>query len=484
MKKLLGLMGCILVFGTFFVDVTRAVDTTTNIEETRLTVEMRDGSRVVGQSVEDTVSVHSAAMGNLKLVWATLRSIEYAGKTDTARLTATNGDGFAVQFAAETVRLQTDFGQTELPVKMIRSIKVMPEIKRTIVKTPPAVSATDFHLNIDLRDGSHLVGKGLDDALDFHSPTLGDLKLTWAGIRSVIYSSEKSAMARLTTTNGDAYEVEFVTSAVRVETSFGKLELPVARIKNLRVSALGGGDQPMNGLIGRWSGNGNAVDSVGGNNGILQNVRFTDGVAGQAFSFDNFAYSGIYTGVQIADRPAYALTNALSIEGWIRPRGDGYLIFWRGDHRPGLDPYILSMGPNKTVRFGVCDADGNSASVETAVNYFVWTHVAATLDGEAGTLNIYTNGLLAAQTKTNIRPFATLLADQSPGICIGNLNDGGNNFPFIGDIDEVGLYDRVLSADEVNALYNENAANAGGRAAPFPARTRSIRNHNSGLISD
>ena len=448
-----------------------------------LTVELRDGSRVVGNSVDDSVSVHSAAIGNLKLTWATIRAIEFAASTDTARLTATNGDGFTVQLDANTLGLKTDFGKTELPVKSIRSIKVAPATKRTIASATPAVNAADIRLTIELRDGSHLIGKGLDDTLNFHSATMGDLKLTWAGIRSVIYTSEKSPAARLTTTNGDAYEVEFETTAVRVETSFGKVELPVARIKNLRVSALGRAGRPMNGLLGWWSADGNAVDSVGGNNGILRRVSFTGGVAGQAFSFDNFAYSGIYTGIEIADQPAYALTNALTISGWIRPRGDG-VIFFRGDHRPGLDPYALAMGANNTLHFNICDAGGNSAYVETTVNYFVWTHVAASLDGEAGTLNIYTNGLLAAQTTTSIRPFGALLADQSPGIGIGNVNDGGNNFPFIGDIDEVGLYDRALSADEINALYNENAANADGRAAPFPGRTRPSRNRIPSIISD
>jgi len=64
-----------------------------------------------------------------------------------------------------------------------------------------------------------------------------------------------------------------------------------------------------------------------------------------------------------------------------------------------------------------------------------------------------------------------LQPDQSPGVGIGNLNDGGNNFPFIGDIDEVGLYDRALSEAEVNAIYAEHAADAGSRADPLPPRT-------------
>ena len=216
---------------------------------------------------------------------------------------------------------------------------------------------------------------------------------------------------------------------------------------------------PPAGIVGWWKADGSTVDSAGGNNGVNQNISYTNGVVGQAFACDpeNYTY-GTYTGIQAADRPAYALTNALTIETWVRPRGDGYLIFFRGDHRPGMDPYYLSMQANNVLRFGVCDAAGNSAFVETTVNYFAWTHVSATLDGAAGTLNLYTNGVLAAQTVTAVRPFANLLSNESPGIGIGNVNDGGNNFPFFGDIDEISLYNRALSQAEIQSIYNAGSA--------------------------
>src|ERR1035437_9520866 len=235
---------------------------------------------------------------------------------------------------------------------------------------------------------------------------------------------------------------------------------------------------PPAGIVGWWKGDGTALDSVSANNGVNQNVAYTNGVVGQAFAFDpeNFSY-GTYTGIQVADRPAYALTNALTIETWLRPRGNGYVIFFRGDHRPGMDPYYLSMQANNTLRFGVCDAAGNSGFVETTVNYFAWTHVAATLNGAAGTLSLYTNGVLAAQTVTAVRPFADLLPDQSPGIGIGNVNDGGNNFPFIGDIDEIALYNRALSQAEIQSI-----ANAGGAGKCVPTATACVTPP-SGLVA-
>jgi len=216
---------------------------------------------------------------------------------------------------------------------------------------------------------------------------------------------------------------------------------------------------PPVGLVGWWKGDGNTIDSIGGNNGLNQNITYTNGVVGQAFACDpeNYLY-GTYTGIQIADQPAYALTNSLTIEGWIRPRGDGYNIFWRGDNRPGLDPYFLGMSANSNINLWITDQNGSSAAVGTTIPYYVWTHVTATLDGSSGTMSLYTNGVLAAQTITTIRPFGALIPGASPGVGIGNVNDGQNNFPFVGDIDEISLYNRALTTGEIQAIYSAGSA--------------------------
>ena len=80
-------------------------------------------------------------------------------------------------------------------------------------------------------------------------------------------------------------------------------------------------------------------------------------------------------------------------------------------------------------------------------------------------MSIYTNGVLADQTVTAVRPFGDLIPGDSPGVGIGNLNDGGNNFPFTGDIDEISLYNRALSAAEVQAIYSAGSA---GKCLPTP----------------
>jgi hypothetical protein len=224
--------------------------------------------------------------------------------------------------------------------------------------------------------------------------------------------------------------------------------------------------------VAAWSGTGNGKDAVSGSGATLLNVSLTDGVTGQAFLFapNSFPY-GTYTGVQIPDSPAYVLTRSLSIAGWIRPRGDGYVIFYRGDRRPGLDPYCLGMQGNHHLNFRICGADNKDQAVlDAEIPYGQWICVAATLDGRTGKMSLYTNGVLAVQTTTTVRPLGELQANESPGIGIGNVNDGGNNFPFVGEIDSISLYDRALTPAEVKAGYNANAAKATSRAELLPTR--------------
>jgi hypothetical protein len=343
----------------------------------------------------------------------------------------------------------------------------------TCVQVHASSSATNtptgFRLTIELKDGSRIIGTGRDDSFQFHSETLGDFGLPLEKIRS-IQSLAQTNLLQLTTTNADSLSVAFAMKKIRVDTVFGELKLAVTLIKNVYVSPFTKAGGLTEGLIGSWSGEGNGVDSIAGNNGVLQNVSFTTGVTGRAFTFSPNSFPlGSYIGIKIPDSPAYVFTNSLTIEGWIRPRGNDWAIFSRGDQRSGMDPYALSTQPNHGLRFEIDDENNVPVRAETTIAFYVWTHVAATFDGDAGTLNLYTNGVLAARTFTTRRPIGNLLPDESPGVGFGNVNDGANNLPFIGDIDSLSLYNRALSAEEINAIYNENAGNAGGRAGPLPA---------------
>jgi hypothetical protein len=208
---------------------------------------------------------------------------------------------------------------------------------------------------------------------------------------------------------------------------------------------------PTNGLVSWWKADGNGIDSIGGHNGIVGNqVGFVAGVDGQAFSF-----SGGYgdSRISVPDSDAFQLTNSLTIAAWVKVQGNSWKILERGDSRSSLDPYSLSFDYDSSrLLFAVTDANNNHTSLETpnALPWNRWMQITATLDGTTGTMRIYVDAALLAETNTSIRPFGTLIPSMNPGIGIGDTLTYA--FPFVGAMDDVLLYSRALTTSEVGVL--------------------------------
>lgn len=91
----------------------------------RLTIELRDGSRVMGSSVEDRMKFHSALLGDLKLKVRDIRSVDCAGAaTNAAKLTTSAGDVLTVSFAEQSLAVKTGFGKVELAPDTVRRLSV------------------------------------------------------------------------------------------------------------------------------------------------------------------------------------------------------------------------------------------------------------------------------------------------------------------------------------------------------------------------
>ncbi len=111
---------CVLGFGSGRV---QAGPEATNESEARLTLELRDGSRVVGVSVEKSFKFHSALLGDFKLAVKDMRSVECVS-SNTAKLVTVNGDSLTVSFVDSEFALKTGFGKVDLAANSIRKIMV------------------------------------------------------------------------------------------------------------------------------------------------------------------------------------------------------------------------------------------------------------------------------------------------------------------------------------------------------------------------
>ncbi len=216
-----------------------------------------------------------------------------------------------------------------------------------------------------------------------------------------------------------------------------------------------GGLAPPPGLVSWWTADGTANDLMQRNDAeLVDGTTYASGMVGQAFDFD-----GVNDRVQLPDSESLKLTESLSIEGWIRadslPVQQGEILF-RGDDRGGLDPYSLSLQSSGSLRFEVASLNG-AASVWAPLTLDRFTHVAGTLDDASGEMRIYLDGVLISQITTTQRPFGDLDPASNPGIGIGNHGgdpDTPHNFPFDGLIDELSVYNRALTSEEVQRIYH------------------------------
>jgi len=113
-------------------------------------------------------------------------------------------------------------------------------------------------------------------------------------------------------------------------------------------------------------------------------------------------------------------------------------------------PYILTWGwwNDFYFRLWATDATSMSASVPGGIsNGDVWHHVAGTYDGT--NISVYVDGILAATRNYT----AKRIAFSSQNVYIGKLPNGQL---YQGGIDEVRIWNRALSASEINMQYRSN----------------------------
>ena len=218
------------------------------------------------------------------------------------------------------------------------------------------------------------------------------------------------------------------------------------------------------GLIAAYSfdeGSGSTLadESGNGNSGSISGASWTTaGKTGGALSFD-----GVNDWVTIADSAVLDATRAITLEAWVKPSAAGPQ--WRTvlfkQHGAGM-AYSLyaSEDTNRPVgQVNVDDVERNAPGAPLALNG--WTHLAATYDD--ATLRLYVNGTLASSLSVN----GSIPASTGP------LRIGGNsvwNEWFAGQIDDVRIYNRALTATELKADLSTpvRPGNQSDNSAPSP----------------
>ncbi len=229
--------------------------------------------------------------------------------------------------------------------------------------------------------------------------------------------------------------------------------------------------------IAAWRGEGNADDAGKEFHGALVGpVDFVPGVRGKAFRFNGNSF------VRIPDSPALRFTNAFAIEMWFK-RDDAESFGGLIDKRDLDNVCNFGVHMSKEWVFHVYFWDPKNLANGKYQNSFsplpkpgVFHHLVATWQ-QIGTRSVEVKTFLdGALVQSDVFPgnLANTLNDAP--ISIGTVREGKAGSMFRGVIDEVALYDRVLSEREVKAAYdvgaNVNASKAKAPLVPAPEPQR------------
>lgn len=239
-----------------------------------------------------------------------------------------------------------------------------------------------------------------------------------------------------------------------------------------------------------WTADGNTFDIIGGQHGVLTDgATFGNGKVGQAFDLD-----GTNDQVVVPNDPTakFNFTGAFTIDAWIfldatSPQFAPIVSKW-DDISGAKRNYFLAVevfNGAPRLRFDVSRDGGflgtSSAIVysSTAVPTGEWVHVAGVFDPSQAVLvdrmKVYINGVNVSGLNQVPAQVTSVFVNTEPlRIGAGDLGSDVRDF-FNGRIDEVELFDRALTAAEINTIF---AAGSSGKTIPIviDIKPGSIRN--------
>jgi hypothetical protein len=160
----------------------------------------------------------------------------------------------------------------------------------------------------------------------------------------------------------------------------------------------------------------------------------------------------------------------MTISAWIKPSGTGGSGAGRIFEKGGWFLSMATVSSSPVVRLTCQDTGGSRNS--TAITLNTWTHVAATWDGvgPGSGMHLYINGVLADGTSS---AGTGAPASDVGSASIGNrASDQARGFP--GSIDEVRIYNRTLSAAQIQALADSTAPGAPSGLAATAASSSQV----------
>ncbi len=210
---------------------------------------------------------------------------------------------------------------------------------------------------------------------------------------------------------------------------------------------------PTNGLVGWWPFSGNAIDSSGnGNHGTVNGATLTTdrfGNAGKAYSFD-----GVNDFILLANSGLINFSGGLTFSAWVKANDIRHASIVDKETNCNSYGYRISTRDNgdfwaEHSCYGIAQPGAYGVIANTNYTTSNWYFIVGTLDLQYGN-RIYINGTQVDQGAV------TQLINNTKNIEFGRSTLIQGEY-FFGKIDDIGIWNRALTCQEIQALYSGQA---------------------------
>jgi hypothetical protein len=203
-----------------------------------------------------------------------------------------------------------------------------------------------------------------------------------------------------------------------------------------------------NTMVAYWPLDSNANDYTSTNHGTVFNAIATNGLVGGAYKFDG---AGDY--ISFGQGDSLNLSTGITVSVWIK-QTSGQYFEWVGILMKGTaaseegTAWMLIMNATNNLRFYI-EASGSWKYGDIALPYDTgWHHLVGTYDKENVRLYLDNAAGTPQASTANISVRDTTDVEAGRDINYGQ---------FQGVIDEIGIWGRVLSTNEIEYIYNSGA---------------------------
>jgi hypothetical protein len=231
---------------------------------------------------------------------------------------------------------------------------------------------------------------------------------------------------------------------------------------------------PSNGLVGWWPFNGNANDEslngLNGTNNLAQATTDRNNIANHAFMFNG---SSSHIIIPNSTQLNFQNNNSFTLSYWINASSlsnsqISLILSKQTGAASSQDGFNSNIEVNNSSNFRISNGSSTASyalgSLVNMIQINNWNHIVQIFSGNEGF--IYINGVLISNTTGN-----AIIGDNTADLLIGKPNwVAGNAKHFHGKIDDIGIWNRALTAQEITNLFN--AVNCSNNLTISPATSQ------------